>query len=98
LCFPRKRVDRKKIKHFLTYNENFTIQFESIHIPHGNIEINMLSSELQTVRLFRFERCHELTGCWWLTPVILATLEAEIGKIAARGQSRQLAHEPSSPK
>jgi hypothetical protein len=34
-----------------------------------------------------------LAGCWWLTPVILATWEAEIRRIAVRGQTRQKVQE-----
>jgi hypothetical protein len=29
-------------------------------------------------------------GCWWLTPIILATQEAEIRRIAIQSQSRQV--------
>jgi hypothetical protein len=28
-------------------------------------------------------------GCWWLTPVILVTLEAEIRRITVQSQSRK---------
>jgi hypothetical protein len=31
-----------------------------------------------------------LLGCWWLTPVILATQEAEIRRIVVRRQPRQI--------
>jgi hypothetical protein len=37
-------------------------------------------------------------GCQWLTPVILPIWEAEIRRITAQGQSRQIVHETSSPK
>jgi hypothetical protein len=36
-----------------------------------------------TEKSLRYERFR--TGCWWFTPVILATWEAEIGRIAVRG-------------
>jgi hypothetical protein len=36
--------------------------------------------------------------CWWLTPVILATQEAEIRRIAVEGQPRQIDHETLSQK
>jgi hypothetical protein len=34
----------------------------------------------------------KMLGHWWLTLVILATWEAEIGKIVVRGQPRQIIH------
>jgi hypothetical protein len=39
-----------------------------------------------------------LTGRQWLTPVILATWEAEIGLMAVTGQARQTVQEIPSPK
>jgi hypothetical protein len=36
--------------------------------------------------------------CWWLTPVILATQEAEIRRISVQSQRRQILHEPLSQK
>jgi hypothetical protein len=36
------------------------------------------------------------SGCWWLTPVILATQEAEIRRIMVRSQPRQIVHETLS--
>jgi hypothetical protein len=33
-----------------------------------------------------------MAGCRWLVPVILATWEAEIRRIAAEGQPRQILH------
>jgi hypothetical protein len=37
-----------------------------------------------------------LTGHWWLTPVILATQEAEIRRIMVQSQPRQIVHETLS--
>jgi hypothetical protein len=34
---------------------------------------------------------------WWLTPVILATQEAEIRKMAIRGRPKQQVHETTPP-
>jgi hypothetical protein len=34
----------------------------------------------------------KLARCWWLTPVILATQEAEIWRITVRSQPRQIVH------
>jgi hypothetical protein len=34
----------------------------------------------------------------WLMPIILATWETEIGRIAIRDQSKQIVHETPSPK
>jgi hypothetical protein len=36
------------------------------------------------------EKTQLQAGYWWLKPVILATLEAEIRRIAVRSQSRQI--------
>jgi hypothetical protein len=40
----------------------------------------------------------DLAGCWWLTPVILATWEAEIRRILVQGHPKQIVHETPSPK
>jgi hypothetical protein len=37
-------------------------------------------------------------GCWWLTPVIVATQEAEIRKIMVRSQPRQIVSKTLSQK
>jgi hypothetical protein len=37
-------------------------------------------------------------GCWWLTPVILATWEAKIRRITVQGQPRQIIYETLYPK
>jgi hypothetical protein len=36
--------------------------------------------------------------CWWLTPVILATQEAECRRIVVEGQAGQIVHETLSGK
>jgi hypothetical protein len=46
-----------------------------------------------SLRIFK-ESC--LAGCWWLTPVILATQETEIRRIAIQSQSRQIVQETLS--
>jgi hypothetical protein len=40
----------------------------------------------------------KLNGCWWLTLIILATWEAEIGKIKVRGQPKKIVLKTPSPK
>jgi hypothetical protein len=52
--------------------------------------------ELQSTRI----RSHEKQRAWhrWLTSVILATWEAEIGRIYIQGQPRLIVLETSSPK
>jgi hypothetical protein len=39
-----------------------------------------------------------ISRCWWLTPVIPATQEAEIRSIAVGSQPRQIVHETISKK
>jgi hypothetical protein len=43
------------------------------------------------------KRNNQKTGCWWLTPVILATQE-EIRRITVRNQPGQIVLEPLSRK
>jgi hypothetical protein len=40
----------------------------------------------------------ERSGCWWLTPVILDTWEAEIRSVLVGGQPKQIVHESLFPK
>jgi hypothetical protein len=39
-----------------------------------------------------------MTRCWWLTPVILATQEAEIRRIMVQNQPEQIVPGTRSPK
>jgi hypothetical protein len=39
-----------------------------------------------------------LAGHWWLAPIILATQEAEIRRIVAQSQPRQIVHKTLSRK
>jgi hypothetical protein len=43
-------------------------------------------------------RKNEVTGCWWLTPVILATQKAEIRRVTVQSQLRQIVCEILSQK
>jgi hypothetical protein len=43
-------------------------------------------------------RILNLAGCWWLTPVILATQEAEIRRIEVQNDPSQTVHETISQK
>jgi hypothetical protein len=46
----------------------------------------------------RQKKVHEEARCWWLTPVIPATWEAEIRRIEVQDQPRKIAQESPSPK
>jgi hypothetical protein len=37
-----------------------------------------------------YMKSKNLVGCWWFTPIILATQEAEIRKIVVRSQPGQI--------
>jgi hypothetical protein len=41
-------------------------------------------------------KSQNVAWCWWLTPVILATQEAEIRRISDCGQPRQIVHKTLS--
>jgi hypothetical protein len=42
----------------------------------------------------QFSRFPSLARCRWLTPITLATQEAEIREIAVQSQARQIVNEP----
>jgi hypothetical protein len=46
----------------------------------------------------RTNKSKQLAGLWWLMPVILATWEAEMGRIAIRGQPGKTVLETPCPK
>jgi hypothetical protein len=43
-------------------------------------------------------KCQHLAGCWWLTPVTLATQEAEVRKIEVWSQPGKIVYETPSQK
>jgi hypothetical protein len=43
-------------------------------------------------------KIHKAAGCWWLQPIILATQEAEIMRIAVPSQLQQIVHRTLSQK
>jgi hypothetical protein len=50
------------------------------------------------VRIVKIRNFKFVARCWWLTPVILGTWEAEIRRIMVPGQPGQIVHETLSPK
>jgi hypothetical protein len=54
-------------------------------------------SGLHSETLFQKVKNKE-AGCWWLTPIILATQEAEIRRIMVGSQPRQIVYETLSQK
>jgi hypothetical protein len=61
------------------------------YLKHYFTQINNLSFS-STLRNWKRIRC------WWLTPIILATWEAESGRTEVQDQSRQIVGETPSPK
>jgi hypothetical protein len=57
------------------------------HYPQGSI----FTPEVLTITT-------KTAGCWWLTPIILATWEAKIRRNMVQGQSRQIVQETPSLK
>jgi hypothetical protein len=51
--------------------------------------------EKQHLAMLELE-CPTLGGCWWLTPVILATQKAEVRRIRVQSHSRQIIFETLS--
>jgi hypothetical protein len=49
-------------------------------------------------KLARLSQKQKTAGHWWLTPVILATQEAEIRRLTVRSQPGQIVHETLSQK
>jgi hypothetical protein len=57
-----------------------------------------LAEEIKICRAQRDVKTAKLAGHWWLTPVILATREAEIRRIEGQGQPGQIALQIPTPK
>jgi hypothetical protein len=69
--------------------------FNSIVLsPFSETSLNQLYEKLQTGQF----KVGTGAGRPWLTPVILASWEAEIGKILVRGQPMQIVQVTPSPK
>jgi hypothetical protein len=54
---------------------------------------NPLPKTVDSVCILEFKTFRKTAGHWWLTPIILASWEAEIGKIMVQGQPRQIIQE-----
>jgi hypothetical protein len=54
----------------------------------------LVLNNLSLIRSYK----NSTAGCWWLTPVILATEEAEIRRIAVWNQPKQIVQETQSQK
>jgi hypothetical protein len=54
------------------------------------VEGEKCGSDLTNVQCKAIQNCHNEARHWWLTPVILATQEAEIRRISVRSQPGQI--------
>jgi hypothetical protein len=52
-----------------------------------------LACMISWIKCFTLQKKIGVIGLWWLTPVILATQEAEIKRITVQSQLGQIVHE-----
>jgi hypothetical protein len=92
------------VKHFIVWQVNFISIKPYVH---ADIVMKQISQLLEFFKEFRDSDLHSIAvqisinldkikfkfGCWWLTPVILATQEAEIRRVMVQSQCWQIAHE-----
>jgi hypothetical protein len=57
----------------------------------------ILSSKCLNIMYERYIKCAFLAKCWWLTPVFLATWQAEIGRITTRSQPQANSSQDTPP-